>query len=493
MVPHEGLTKPLRTDAERLRILLFESHNWVHRRVDALRLGSGGTTRRHVSLDFTLDAENAIVGSKGTVVVPVAVLQKVPLRGFDITCNGKPLSVLGTSDSAPVTLAMLEGTVPEEIGLSLESRKELSALIREAVYFQPLRLAGNGAEGLLQYEDEGQPGHLDPEPSRTWIDGWDAADVVTDRMKEWFAKQTGLVDGQTDVLAKRMATIERFIRSFVLLAEIDEICVSRRTVVKYALDQDFPERRSILWREIPFIQIVPDFGFARSQHIEFEVPAGLVVNSLELVPFDSNNRNAGLVQLSRGEQSRAAHVYAAPEDRFQDAVFLADVAPAAQGLLTFVTGAVAVVLALAVMSVPIRMAEPPIIDTAKLLPSPAASLLLIGPALLLSWMAKEPEHRLSAAVLFPLRAMLILDAVALLLMAGLAAVPTVAWIWSATWWVIYALVALSTVWLILYRWAWIEIAASSIRLADKMRGGWARFSLWTSRVARSVIDFKRVD
>jgi hypothetical protein len=450
------------SDGDKLRRLLFESHGWVNRRVDAVRLGSSGTTRRHVSLDLTLQKENAISGSKGKVVIPIAILQKVPLRGFNITHAGKSLSVLGIADSENLTRSMLMRTIPAEVRLAKAARAGLRVLIEDAVRFQPLRERLSDTENLSAFSDvsDDESGTNIGPGGREHHVSLDADDVITQRMHDWLSEQVDLPERQWDLLVEALATIEQFIRNFVLLAEVDDELVGTRSVVKYALDQDFPDRKSIFWHEIPIIQIIPDYGFARSQHIEFEVPAGLIVNSLELVPLDSKRHPAaGLVQDRRREQSRAAHVHAAPDSRLQDAVFLADIAPASQGLLTFASWAVIMVFVAAMLSIPLRLVEPSLLDSAKLVPSPAASLLLIGPALLLSWMAKEPEHRSSAMILFPLRAMLLIDAVALLFMACLAAVPTVEWVWATSWSLIYGLVSLALCWLILYRWVGGRLAS----------------------------------
>jgi hypothetical protein len=69
-------------------------------------------------------------------------------------------------------------------------------------------------------------------------------------------------------------------------------------------------------------------------------------------------------------------------------------------------------------------------------PSQAVSLLLLGPALFLSWMARAPEHRTLAALLLPLRVMLII-CTAVLILAGVGvAVPLVLWAWNLVWWTV---------------------------------------------------------
>ncbi|WP_138444052.1 hypothetical protein [Sinomonas susongensis] len=83
-------------------------------------------------------------------------------------------------------------------------------------------------------------------------------------------------------------------------------------------------------------------------------------------------------------------------------------------------------------------------------PSQALSLLLIGPALFLSWMARAPEHRALAALLAPLRLMLVVCTVVLLLAGFAAAVPLERWAWDAVWVAVPVLGLLNSIALLLY-------------------------------------------
>lgn len=67
------------------------------------------------------------------------------------------------------------------------------------------------------------------------------------------------------------------------------------------------------------------------------------------------------------------------------------------------------------------------------LPSGAASVILIAPAALLSWLARTSEHPIAAAVMFSVRTMLMATAVLLVGMAALCAVPWTTEVWTAGW------------------------------------------------------------
>ncbi|BCT76198.1 hypothetical protein SCMU_20400 [Sinomonas cyclohexanicum] len=92
----------------------------------------------------------------------------------------------------------------------------------------------------------------------------------------------------------------------------------------------------------------------------------------------------------------------------------------------------------------------PILSPRFTVPSQAVSLLLVGPALFLSWMARAPEHRALAVMLLPLRLMLIACA-GLLLTAGIGVgVPLELWWWDLLWLVVVPVAVANLLGLVLY-------------------------------------------
>lgn len=77
--------------------LLAHPAAWIHRRVETVELLTHEETRRQVSVDFTLSAEQEepLLTEDG-VVVPISVLTKEPRRNFDLRDeSGSAVPVLG--------------------------------------------------------------------------------------------------------------------------------------------------------------------------------------------------------------------------------------------------------------------------------------------------------------------------------------------------------------------------------------------------------------
>src|ERR1700709_1626144 len=67
--------------------LLTDEARWIHRRVETIDLLAQELVRRQVSVDFTLPApllDDLRIGPGGPWCVPLAILEKRPLRNFDL-------------------------------------------------------------------------------------------------------------------------------------------------------------------------------------------------------------------------------------------------------------------------------------------------------------------------------------------------------------------------------------------------------------------------
>lgn len=71
------------SDGQKLVSLLIDSQSWVHRRVDALRLGADGTTRLHMSLDVTVPTDRVLKRPGEQMAVPLAFMEKAAIRQLD--------------------------------------------------------------------------------------------------------------------------------------------------------------------------------------------------------------------------------------------------------------------------------------------------------------------------------------------------------------------------------------------------------------------------
>ena len=90
--------------------LLTDEHRWVHRRVETIDLLTQELVRRQVTVDFTLpDAllDDLRIGDAGPWCVPLAILEKRPLRNFDLREDDERRSVLGAAAAGPIAAALV--------------------------------------------------------------------------------------------------------------------------------------------------------------------------------------------------------------------------------------------------------------------------------------------------------------------------------------------------------------------------------------------------
>jgi len=219
---------------------------------------------------------------------------------------------------------------------------------------------------------------------------------------------------------------------FLLIVEHDESVVGSRTVLKYSYDEAPPEP---LTRRVPAsLKLEPtDFGFSESWHFEVEAPEGLVLKRLELTEYDLNGDVLAAGRDEGASSETVGHLAHRPAHRLTSAVVTIDLAPDAPGVPRFalfgvLLTTVAVWVALVARAFPGLLVAPTTVA-----PSPAASILLAGPALLLSWISRAPEHTMVARLLRRTRRTMMVSALVLLVMAALTAVPVVRWVGCVAW------------------------------------------------------------
>src|SRR5690606_22993433 len=106
------------------------------------------------------------------------------------------------------------------------------------------------------------------------------------------------------------------------------------------------------------------------------------------------------------EPRRVGHVSLRPSTRESSGSFYVEVTPAKQGLLTLTALSIIVVSFAVVLGWLIRNSHLEILSPLAKIPSPSASILLVLPALLLSWTSRKPEHPLVTSQLKSLRSMI---------------------------------------------------------------------------------------
>ncbi|CAA9472016.1 MAG: hypothetical protein AVDCRST_MAG67-263 [uncultured Solirubrobacteraceae bacterium] len=90
--------------------LLTDEPRWIHRRVETIDLLAQELVRRQVTVDFTLPAallDDLRIGPDGPWCVPIAILEKRPLRNFDLREHDESRPILGASSGGPITAGIV--------------------------------------------------------------------------------------------------------------------------------------------------------------------------------------------------------------------------------------------------------------------------------------------------------------------------------------------------------------------------------------------------
>lgn len=384
-----------------LMYLLTTTPHWVHRRVDALRLDAKGSTRRYVSVDVTVPPVAALpAASRNRIIVPLGWMHKGPITRLDAKQDGNGLAVLSKVENTAWAFEMLKAalsSVPRRREVTHEDHACLMTLLTS-----------------------------DAETDQTALEAYvSMRDSLVDEaaFNEESRRRIVLLDGFAKLL----------VDNYLFLVELDKDLAGIRTTLKYSLDVP-----SVLTRSGP-IRLhwpVPDFRFAASQHVEVDLPQGLRVQKMQFAAFNVDNTSTQMHEEMPTGDSGSVHGVLRPDDGDVKADLIVRAQPVRQGLYTFTQGAVAITAALVLASILARIFDAALLNDA-VIPSPAASIILIAPALLLSWMSRELEHDLLSKLLSPMRRILILCAGVVLLMAGLAAVPVSVGLWHCLWGVVY--------------------------------------------------------
>ncbi|MFC8303238.1 hypothetical protein ACFUCV_06085 [Specibacter sp. NPDC057265] len=383
--------------------LILNSPQWVHRRVEALRMGENGRSRWHISHDLTVPAEFSIPGSKNRMVVPLGSLRKGALKNVDTSGAGSTsLSILGAADNGDYAVAMLLMMAESLLGPEIAGASQCSEVLTNMVR----ATAGGEEEAKLEFTRwlAGSVASLDP---RSKGSGFEQR---LDFFQE-FASQ--------------------FAATFLLLIEIDASLAGTRCVIKYSRDDAAPERLDAASQQLAWE--IPDYGFARSYHLEVQVPPGLVYTELEILELDSNGELSSRVVDAPHRPQVLAHVACTPHERMASAVAGLTLSPAKQGQYQVAGFSAVTVFVMSVLAW-LSSLMPGAFTAGDSGPASAAvSLLLTGPALLLSWFSRSPEHEVIAWIMRPYRRMLLLSVVALFMMAAAAAFPLVSPVKELVW------------------------------------------------------------
>ncbi|WP_307422529.1 hypothetical protein [Pseudarthrobacter defluvii] len=341
--------------------------------------------------------------------MPLGMLVKGAKQRLDAKHDGKGVAVLGRVDNSRLAIKMLHDAARNLPRLSSANEPDDGTVFAAVVESD----AADSSTKVDAYED------------------WKASSLDSRNFTESHKRRLLLLD----MLVARLA------KNYLFLVELDADLVGTRTTLKYSLDEDLPELEDRGPQQIRFKLSIPDYGFAASQHVEFEVPKGLCIQSIDFVAFDRKLLAIQSSGHSVTSPTRTAHEVLAPKSVFHTADAWVAAAPARQGVFSFSKWAAVITTFIVLATIPVRIWNNEVLRPEALIPSPAASIILVTPALLLSWMSKEPEHELVARLLAPLRGILLASGGILLTMAVLAAVPVSPWIWWGSWFIIYGATA----------------------------------------------------
>lgn len=383
--------------------LILNSPQWVHRRVEALRMGENGQSRWHISHDVTVPEEFSIPGSKNRMIVPLGSLRKGALKNVDTSGAGAvSLPILGAEANGNYAVAMLLMMAESLLGAALAGSSTCSEVITKVV----------------------RANHAHQQDA-------------THEFRTWLTEAVSLIDPSSrgPEFERRFDFFQEFVgqfaTTFLLLVEVDSSLAGTRCVIKYSRDDTAPERihtdsQQLAWE-------IPDYGFARSYHLEVEVPPGLVYTALEILEIDSNGNPTSRVLDAPPTPQIIAHLACAPNERMASAVAGLTLSPSKQGQYKVSRFSAVIVFVLSVAAWVSSMMPGVFVASDSGPASAAVSLLLTGPALILSWFSKDPEHEVIAWIMRPYRIMLLMTVGTLLLMAAAAAFPFVSPVKELVW------------------------------------------------------------
>lgn len=390
----------------RLADLFLSSPSWAHRRVDALTLSGDGTTHRAISVDVTVPDFKLRPDNDFDVydVVPLALIEKGALRRLSTADPaGHPMPVLGTHENSALAVEMLLGLIPDSWPSS-----------RNAVDVQTI------LENIV-----GAP------QAKSTAEGDLRRSLAKTAWREWL-QQVSPPSSKADV--EYAESLDRFVMGFLdhflLVVKVKKELVGVRCVLKFDYDVDLPIIAGgtfVAAARLP----LPDVGFARSQHIEVTVPSGLQIEALEVIEI-VNGVPVAKIPGSGGTDRSSSHVALAPRDRSSGCEVPLEMTPVSGGILRFTQVALAAVSLIVGFAVLDKLDVISLISSYQI-PSSSTSILLIGPALFLSWLARTPEHDAVAVLLLPLRRVLLYCTAVLIVLALCAAIPITPGAWELAW------------------------------------------------------------
>lgn len=355
--------------------LLTDEWRWIHRRVETIDLLAQELVRRQVSVDFTVPGpliDDLRIGEDGPWCVPIAILEKRPLRNFDLREDDEWRPILGASSGGPiaaglVTAAARLAVAPEALEPEVASLLELIARSDlEDARAAMMRLRGRAAHS--------------PQIGR----------ILDDETSGFF-----------------LAT---FAESYMLIALLDE--PDGRRILKYAYDEHlrFGEQasrarrfaRRLGWSPFFVDVAVPTAAHAASYHAEVVVP-----EELRLDAWILDERADVLLSTDIERSVDRASLHAPRVALDAQPLLVAAITPERADLPTLAFATSAVTTLLLLFGAALGDLDSPTAGS-------SVALLLAGSVLFATAVARSGEHRLVRAIFAGPRWLLSIVAIAAL-------------------------------------------------------------------------------
>ncbi len=349
--------------------LIPNPKGWINRRVETVEMLSQEETRRRVSIDFTLSAQQRTrLTTRHGLTVPISVLSKRPLRNFDLReedTSARP--ILGRADNCEIALIALVRAVHDALGdPPADARIDAITADLRQIVFADEPLAVETLEAFVEAAEGG-----DAMRARVWA------------------------DPACRSMLRTLAT------DYVLFAALPLHGPDRR-VIKYSYGEDFPLEPpwarwrdryapSVLWWRARnpdrtwFVIDCPEAWRAESFHMEIAIPEELRIARAELGRFPAGGGD-GIPDLGETDRlvNRAALYAARPIEPHEDVGAYVEIVSEREGQATR-----AVLTALAVTAL-LWVGWLSGLDASA--PGAAVSLLLAGGAVVSGFFAAAGYH-----------------------------------------------------------------------------------------------------
>jgi hypothetical protein len=359
--------------------LLTEESRWVHRRVETIDLLAQELVRRQVTVDFTVPEwllDDLRIGPEGPWCVPIAILEKRPLRNFDLREDDEWRPILGADAGGPVAAGLV------------------IAAARLAAAPTPLDL---DITALLERIARSEPA---------------AALVATEELRG-HARAPQVATVLEDATSAFFLTT--FAESYMLIALLAQ--PRGRRILKYAYDEHVQfvrgrQRRArrlarrLGWSPLVIDVAVPAAAHTASYHAEVVIPEELRVDAFIL---DAAGDTLLSTEIERGVDRASLHAPRVGLDTEPVLVAAIRAERADLPTLAFATSAVTALLLLAGAAFG---------DLGSPTAGSSVALLLAGSVLFATAVARSGEHRLVRGVFAGPRWLLSVVAVAALAAAA---------------------------------------------------------------------------